>query len=480
MYVHNVRLGFATNSSSSHSIVILRPGYTTANIKAKNGSRSGDYNFGWEAFRLVDGEEKGYYVIAQFVSNLRRSNLSYAEISATIFELFGVHITEQEFGDPNWPDISVDHQSVLGVSATHVEFWRDFYNFSQRDDVVIIGGNDNDGPLDESFAGAPADTFEMFSAFRDRDASDLLLRSDNGVWTMFNKHTGAKVRVSFTSDEPYVKASAPELVDLKLTNFCPFGCTFCYQSSTKTGIHAPKQTIFKIIRQLARLKVFEIAIGGGEPTMHPDFAEILKYAHEHNIVPNFTTYSIAWLKHDEIVSAVAKYAGGVGVSVHNLKDLEKVYKIRQAIFDHPDSSYGRPKVMAQHVIGTCSVVELVEMLDTCSDKHVPILFLGYKNVGFGTQVVPNDFSDFPIILKLALKNSTRWLSLSVDTAVLDQYPDILKVLEVSPVLATAEEGKFSCYIDAVTEQMAASSYAPDAMQPLPASAKTIKKLFATY
>lgn len=253
----------------------------------------------------------------------------------------------------------------------------------------------------------------------------------------------------------------------------------CYQGSTKDGVHADTKQLFKIIRQLKKLGVFEIAIGGGEPTMHPDFIKILRYAHKQGIIPNFTTYNLAWLKNKKIVKAVADYAGGVGISVHNFKDIER-FKTAREIIQKTSEYYGRPQVMAQHVLGTMSMVETAQLVDYTIENYIPILFLGYKDVGFGANIEPEDFTDFPSVLKLTLKNTDKWCQLSVDTAVLQQHPTLLKVLDVSETLASSEEGKFSCYIDAVTSTMGPSSYAPKKMSALPVTYKGIKNLFSTY
>jgi len=59
--------------------------------------------------------------------------------------------------------------------------------------------------------------------------------------------------------------------------------------------------------------------GGGEPTSHPDFIEIMKTFKELNIEPNYTTNGMHLT--DDIIKATQKYCGGVAVSCHpHLKD----------------------------------------------------------------------------------------------------------------------------------------------------------------
>ena len=54
--------------------------------------------------------------------------------------------------------------------------------------------------------------------------------------------------------------------------------------------------------------------GGGEPTEHPDFIEVLKAFKELDIVPNYTTN--ATNLSDEIIEATKKYSDGVAISLH--------------------------------------------------------------------------------------------------------------------------------------------------------------------
>lgn len=64
-------------------------------------------------------------------------------------------------------------------------------------------------------------------------------------------------------------------VDLKITDFCKYNCSFCYQNSTERGTHAPLERILEILDFLKEKEVFEIVIGGGEPTTHPHLLDII-------------------------------------------------------------------------------------------------------------------------------------------------------------------------------------------------------------
>lgn len=72
---------------------------------------------------------------------------------------------------------------------------------------------------------------------------------------------------------------------------------------------------------------FQVALGGGEPTSHPDFLELLKVLKdEFDICPNYTTNGM-WAGSDDseyiknLLDITEKYCGGVAVSCHpHLRD----------------------------------------------------------------------------------------------------------------------------------------------------------------
>jgi [mycofactocin precursor peptide]-tyrosine decarboxylase / 3-amino-5-[(4-hydroxyphenyl)methyl]-4,4-dimethylpyrrolidin-2-one synthase len=84
--------------------------------------------------------------------------------------------------------------------------------------------------------------------------------------------------------------SAPVNLTWEMTLECNLRCRHCLSNS---GVPHPDElsTIecLSVIDELARLKVFQINIGGGEPFIRPDFFEILAYAEEKGIVSCVST-----------------------------------------------------------------------------------------------------------------------------------------------------------------------------------------------
>jgi len=93
--------------------------------------------------------------------------------------------------------------------------------------------------------------------------------------------TGSQKRVSDAREvSPEEGAStdaltAPMKIFLGLTRACDLNCPFCFARGGEYGSPMTAQTIQQVIRQAAQMGVFEVRLTGGEPTVHPDFFEIV-------------------------------------------------------------------------------------------------------------------------------------------------------------------------------------------------------------
>lgn len=446
-----------------------------------------DDEYGWDHFRLVSEEQKIRYLaaqfICQFVDSAEDRDLIVSHFEKYVPGLFdncdlvGEERSYESGGktytyiDRSYP--TVDHQSAFCLSKVDQQMLDSMTNFFMDPRVVVLGGNDNTDSHSNVVDGATEIPF--FSALM-TDGTKVRLKTEGPYWVMFGRN-GTKARISLDPNVPdYTKSLTPELVDVKITDYCGKGCKFCYQSSTKDGKHASYEDIVKIFDMLAEMEVFEVALGGGEPTDHPDFIKILAAAGERGIVPNFTTLSDRWLNDPDVIDAVNKYVGGIGVSCSDHKALALRSQIRKAVSWHV-------VVSAQHVLGAVPLTVTAKFLDEAFGKHIPVLLLGFKEVGFGAQYNRHDDSSTEVVLKLAIDQAKEncYPQLSVDTALINQYPQLLDALGVPDALITSPEGKFSCYIDAVSMQMGPSSYVEqNEMEILPETVDAFKTNYARY
>ncbi|TWP34220.1 mycofactocin radical SAM maturase [Leekyejoonella antrihumi] len=86
---------------------------------------------------------------------------------------------------------------------------------------------------------------------------------------------------------------APICLTWELTYACNLECAHCLSSS---GRRDPRELTTKqceaLIDELQRMQVFYVNIGGGEPTIRPDFWHLLEYAVAHQVGVKFSTNGV--------------------------------------------------------------------------------------------------------------------------------------------------------------------------------------------
>jgi pyrroloquinoline quinone biosynthesis protein E len=96
-----------------------------------------------------------------------------------------------------------------------------------------------------------------------------------------------------TTTAPPHSLSVPETIHFSVTGRCDQACAGCFYSartgSNVAATHAPFPLFEQVVRQAEQVRVFQIALGGGEPLLHPQLVEMVRLAHAHNLVPNLTT-----------------------------------------------------------------------------------------------------------------------------------------------------------------------------------------------
>jgi hypothetical protein len=465
LYVDNIRLGFACNSSSTHSLVLLKKG------TEKPSDNDSDQYFGWHNFILASKNAKLGYLGQIIKNSLRRDDIDEflaAKLATAIINEPGLEID---------PEGSIDHQSIMilpsnAENSLNIQFLDDFKAFLMQENIVILGGSDNEDEFD-------------ISGIDKRIRSDVVdyptvaRKDDSGHWTLFDKYSGNKCRIvigDFIDKAPKIKrASAPELVDICITKNCNKGCMYCYMNAQPDGKHANYNQITKLAYALEDLGVFEVALGGGEPTNHPEFIKILETFKTRNIVPNFTTRSLDWLHNSETCKEILDNVGQIAFSVNCTSEVKKLGSAINYL------NLPTQKFSIQVVLGTC--YEIKSIIKTAEMFNLKLTLLGFKDVGRGSDFIKDQYTR-------KLIEDDSWIQhlgyyAGVDTACLKQFGDKLKdKVHCYDKFTTEEEGKFSMYIDAVDSVCGPSSYDIDKFVPLEIrdynGAKTIKEIFNTF
>ena len=86
---------------------------------------------------------------------------------------------------------------------------------------------------------------------------------------------------------------APICLTWELTYACNLSCVHCLSSSGRRDPRELSTAECKaVIDTLERMQVFYVNIGGGEPTVRPDFWELVDYATAHHVGVKFSTNGV--------------------------------------------------------------------------------------------------------------------------------------------------------------------------------------------
>lgn len=109
--------------------------------------------------------------------------------------------------------------------------------------------------------------------------------------------------------------SAPEVVHFSITSKCNMDCPFCYRENKKD---MRTEQITDFIDELSSMRVFQVAIGGGEPLLREDLSFIIDYCYRKHIVPNLTTNGT--LLTNSFIKKISGKVGQVNLSFNDCFD----------------------------------------------------------------------------------------------------------------------------------------------------------------
>ena len=184
------------------------------------------------------------------------------------------------------------------------------------------------------------------------------------------------------SDDPQM-APWPELADISISNYCTNGCSYCYRKSSEEGKFMSLEDYRFALQELTSEKygsIFQVALGGGEPLLHPDFNEIIKITREEfGIIPNYTTSGKFF--NPENIEATRDYCGAVAISWDPYRDLstEELSEIGSRLKDNG--------ILANihYVISDETINDAVDLLNGKYEEYIndfnSVIFLTYKPTG---------------------------------------------------------------------------------------------------
>jgi len=191
--------------------------------------------------------------------------------------------------------------------------------------------------------------------------------------------------VGYKNDINLNTLELPLYVYIELTEFCNFNCKFCSVES-KTKKYMSVDLVKKLLNELTKNNIYDIYYTGGEPMLHPDFADIVEYANTLGIRQTVLTNGSLLNKYKHIIDKLMC----VCISLHGGKEIHN-YLTDNDNYDELINSINMIKNKTNVKINYTvmnenqDILEMKKVLDIFKDKNIDVSFSKYNNIGLGKK-----------------------------------------------------------------------------------------------
>lgn len=150
-----------------------------------------------------------------------------------------------------------------------------------------------------------------------KQLANLRRFSLDGALLLFDRDTGLNALCEGEETEE-LKQLAPRMVQFGVTNNCNLACTFCSRDVAVKSEWTAEE-VFTLLKELSGYGVLEVAFGGGEPWLFPNFSELISRLYDDTpLAINFTTNGLA-LTTERLAEIRGKY-GQIRLSLYDNND----------------------------------------------------------------------------------------------------------------------------------------------------------------
>lgn len=453
IYLKNFRKGFATNSSSTHSVIYKNKEdmFKDLNIFEL------DYYDRFDSTIAATREAKIKYVAANIwghphLWDIMRSIYpqmnEYLPLIKAEMENMKEHKWDSENKFGMYTRGNLYFRGVENIAAS-VDYLR---NIIDDEDIIIVGGSDEydfvyDTCADHIGLNSPSDVKRKCGVVK-----------NGNYWVARDYFSGDRIRFTQKPDECIPQY--PELIDIKITNRCEHNCPFCYMGSNMNGKDASIDEIKFLINSLSSndysyyKRRIEFAIGGGNILLYPHLEKLFTIIKDHGHVIN-TTINVKDVKKicesEELKHIFNTFVSGIGISISNENDVQllELYNIKDTLKNCKFMLHLIPEMLGvKQTINICSKANSLGYYGT--------LFLGYKENNRGASC-KHKLLSYDDLCKIFDKTSC----ISVDTTFANRYKSFIENNFHTYHTITFNEGEYSMYIDAVEMKGYKSSYQLD-------------------
>jgi radical SAM protein with 4Fe4S-binding SPASM domain len=120
--------------------------------------------------------------------------------------------------------------------------------------------------------------------------------------------------------------SKPQYIQFYPTLRCNLSCTFCFNRGIRVGTDIPFNDCTQVIGILADIGIEKIDILGGEPTLHPDFLEIVKLIWKRNLEATISSNGCNVHLLERVSQTYKKDQIRIGVSLNSISVPGKLHE----------------------------------------------------------------------------------------------------------------------------------------------------------
>lgn len=391
----HIRHGFATNSSSTHSILELAPGVALPEPTHTDWQDKTDH---YDSFVVSDPASRLQYlhamasVGARDVATWKNDGEWYRLYSQLAQTLPGGPLpreSSRHLGLDHMPGWAIPR--IIHTRDMDVDYFAHIARLLLSERVVVMDD------FDARNAGR-GDHLNLLEG-----EYDVSKRIGENEWSLLSFRTGRKCRVRFDEagrqfTRPVSHTRALEMVDVSISNACSRQCPFCYRASVPGGAVAKLRDMEALVRGLKDADAMELVIGGGEPTEHPDFYSFLRDTDFGDLCLSFTTRDsdfVASLARtqgiapEDVIETIGKKVKAIGLSVQTAEDV-KTAERNLAILRSDERSWPKLPSLVFHVIPGPEWREVIDAVDAGGHG---LLLLGMKFTGRQTEADPKAYTD---------------------------------------------------------------------------------------
>lgn len=206
---------------------------------------------------------------------------------------------------------------------------------------------------------------------------------------------------------------------IEITSRCNYKCTHCYVPEyVKKDFTLSMKEIQEEIDSIDMIKYPILKVTGGEPTIHPNFIDVVKYASNKGFHVHVNTNGSRFSDNDFLEDAIVAGMEAVSVSVLSA-DIDKFNdSIGNTSSKLSWEAWGNLSktdliLMPQLVLTKLLYPSLMETLDRIQSTApgTRMFILGVKPVGRATDIVMSDYEELRVPLKLAIDKWGKFMTL---------------------------------------------------------------------